>query len=99
MPSLVRFTNPIEPARKDSKSRSLGKEIGSKLIESYKLKRLPRDRDAKQKIQKAIESKLQERSIHTRSLDTTQLREEGVSLDPMGEQSGKGQISYHTFLS
>ena len=58
LPSLIRFTNPIEPAREDSKSRSLGKEIGSKLIESYKLKRLPRDRDAKQKIQKAIESKL-----------------------------------------
>ena len=32
-------------------------------------------------------------------MDTTQSREEGVSLDPMGEQSGKGQISYHTCLS
>ena len=31
--------------------------------------------------------------------DTTQSREEGVSLDPMGEQSGIGQISYHTSLS
>ena len=56
------------------------------MIETCKLERLPRDRDAKQKIQKAIESKLQERSIHTRSLDTTQLREEGVSLDPMGNK-------------
>ena len=64
----------------------MAREIGSKLIESYKLKRLPRDRDAKKKIQKAIEFKLQERSIHTRSLDTTQLREEGVSLDPMGNK-------------
>ena len=25
LPSLVRFTNPIEPAREDSKSRTLGK--------------------------------------------------------------------------
>ena len=33
------------------------------------------------------------------ALDTTQSREERVSLDPMGEQSGKGQISYHTYLS
>ena len=32
-------------------------------------------------------------------MDTTQSREEGVSLDPMGEQSGKGQISYHTCLT
>ena len=39
--------------------------------------------------------------IHSQggALDTTQSREEGVSLDPMGEQSGKGQISYHTCLS
>ena len=39
--------------------------------------------------------------IHSQggALDTTQSREEGVSLDPMGEQSGKGQISYHTSLS
>ena len=56
------------------------------MIETCKLKRLPRDRDAKQKIQKAIEIKVQERSIHTRSLDTTQLIEEGVSLDPMGNK-------------
>ena len=46
----------------------VGKEIESKLIETCKLERLPRDRDANQKIQKAIESKVQERSIHTRSL-------------------------------
>ena len=32
-------------------------------------------------------------------MDTTQSREEGVSLDPMGEQSGKGQISSHTSLT
>ena len=45
-----------------------GKEIERESIETCKLERLPRDRDAKQKIQKAIESKVQERSIHTRSL-------------------------------
>ena len=32
-------------------------------------------------------------------MDTTQLREEGVSLDPMGEQSGIRQISYHSCLT
>ena len=39
--------------------------------------------------------------IHSQggALDTTQSREEGVSLYPMGEQSGKGKISYHTCLS
>ena len=36
--------------------------------------------------------------VHTEILDTTLVREEGVSLDPMGEQSGIGQISYQTYL-
>ena len=36
--------------------------------------------------------------VHTEILDTTLGREEGVSLDPMGEQSGIGQISYHPSL-
>ena len=37
--------------------------------------------------------------VHKEILDTTLVREEGVSLDPMGLQSGIGQISYHTCLT
>ena len=32
-------------------------------------------------------------------MDTTQLREEGVSLDPMGEQSDTSQISHNSCLT
>ena len=39
--------------------------------------------------------------IHSQggALDTTQSREEGVSLDPMGEQSGMSQISHNSRLT
>ena len=37
--------------------------------------------------------------VHTEILDTTLGREEGVSLDPMGEQSGMSQISHNSSLS
>ena len=37
--------------------------------------------------------------IHTEILDTTLGREEGVSLDPMGEQSGMSQISHNSSLT
>ena len=39
------------------------------------------------------------RSFTRRSLDTTQIREEGVSLDPLGEQSGTSQISHNSSLT
>ena len=37
--------------------------------------------------------------IHTEILDTTLGREEGVSLDPMEEQSGMSQISHNSSLT
>ena len=37
--------------------------------------------------------------VHTEILDTTLVREEGVSLDPMGEQSGMSQISHNSSLT
>ena len=39
--------------------------------------------------------------IHSQggALDTTQSREEGVSLDPMGGQSGISQISHNSCLT
>ena len=50
------------------------------------------------KDQVAIEFTLGRDPLTRRCLDTTQSREEGVSLDPMGEQSGISQITSHSSL-
>ena len=50
------------------------------------------------KDQVAIEITLGRDPLTRRCLDTTQSREEGVSLDPMGEQSGMSQITSHSSL-
>ena len=52
------------------------------------MERLPRDRDAKQKIQKAIESEAQERSIHTRRLEYNSRFGSRVVEFPKGKVAG-----------